>query len=121
MEEWQKAALRACELKKVMDAMEMEYDGLRKRIQEDWGILGKTEGEIETTRGVIKLRIDSRTKMDFDADQVLHQLGYDRFMRVATVSEEKVKSALKLGLMTRAEFEGTFTEKRSEWLTIKCP
>jgi len=121
MEDWKKIAIRACELKRVLDSMEEEYNGLRKKIQEIWETQGVTTGEVETSQGHIKVRLDERTRLEFDNEAVLDKIGRSRFLRIASVSQEKFKQAINLGLITTAELEDTYRENTSRSITLRCP
>ena len=121
MEEWERAALRACELKRVIDTMEAEYSSLRRKILEQWEQTGLTSGEVVTALGTIKLRLDERTSVTFDDEAILKRIGRERYIKIASVSSEKARAALKLGFLSRTEIEGASTETTTRHITVRCP
>lgn len=121
MEEWERAALRACELKRVIETMEAEYSSLRKKILEQWEQLGLTSGEVVTALGTIKLRLDERTSVTYDDEAILKRIGRERFIKIASISSEKARAALKLGFLSKTEVEGASTETTTRHVTVRCP
>ena len=121
MQEWERAALRACELKRLIETMETEYHGLRKRIMDEWEQIGLTAGEVVSSQGPIKVRLDERTSLSFDDEAMLKQIGRERFIKLASISAEKARSALKLGFLSKTELEGASTETTTRHITLRCP
>ena len=121
MEDWERAAIRACELKRVIDTMEAEYNSVRKKIVEQWEQAGLTAGEVVTALGTIKVRLDERTSITFDDEVMLKRIGRERYIKLASISPEKARAALKLGFLSKAELEGATTETVTRHITVRCP
>lgn len=119
MTEWEAAAMRAADLKRLIDTMEDEYDSLRKKILALFDAEGRTSGELLTAQGAIKVRIDERVSTSYDNEQLMERIGRTRFLRVCSVSSEKMKAALQLGVIKPEELEGVCTEARTRHITLR--
>lgn len=121
MEDWERLAVRLCELKRLIATMEDEYNGMRKKILEQWVGEGRSSAEVPTSQGVIKLRLDERTTYCYDDEVLLGRLGWERYTRLATISAEKARTAQRLGFIKSSELEGAVTETTVRYVTVRCP